>query len=314
MSKTILVCGGAGFIGAHFIDFVLTYRPSWKVLNYDLLTYAAPKDAPLKHLHNPRYSFVIGDICDKEKLAALVERYAVDYIVNFAAETHVCNSISDPAPFVRTNVTGVATLLDLMRTYPIERMLQVSTDEVLGELEEGAAPWKEDAPLDPRNPYSATKASAETLVRSAVHTYGLDCVITRCTNNYGPRQFPEKLVPAVVTTASKNRRVPMFGDGSSKRDWLHVSDHAEGICKALEQGRKGETYHFSAYNEKTTKEVISDILEILRKSDRLIDAKAPRSGEDKRYSLDHTKAAEELEWKPRISYSAGLKATVLSYL
>lgn len=315
-----LVTGGAGFIGSNFIKLLLAERPEAYVVNLDALTYAGHLESLADISDDPRYSFLHGDICDAELVDAAME--GVDVVFNLAAESHVDRSIVEATPFVRTNVLGTATLLAAACACGVSRFVQVSTDEVYGEL-----PWRdpavadplatkftEEAPLAPRSPYSATKAAADHLAIAYQRTHGLDVVITRCSNNYGPYQFPEKLIPVMITCALADETLPVYGDGLHVRDWIHVRDHCRGLLSAAEQGESGDVYNFGGDSELTNLNVVREILGILGKSESLIAHVSDRPGHDRRYALDSSRANSQLSWAPRISFEEGLRDTVDWYL
>ncbi len=307
----LLVTGGLGFIGSNFIRLVLAERPAWSVVNLDLVTYAG-NPANLEGIkEGPTYRFVKGDIAEAADVRRAVD--GCEAIVNFAAETHVDRSILSAAPFVRTNVLGTQVLLDALRERTRCRFVHVSTDEVYGALEPGTPPLTESAPLDPTSPYAASKAAADHLVLAAVRTHGTDAVVTRCTNNYGPYQFPEKLIPLMVTNAIEGKPLPVYGDGMQVRDWIHVEDHARGVLAALESGKAGEVYNFGSHGEKANIEVVKRIIALLGVSPGLLAHVTDRPAHDRRYALDPTKAERALGWKPGRSFEDGLADTVRWY-
>ncbi len=309
---TVFVTGGAGFIGSAFIHLVLRDNPEVRVINFDALTYAGNLEN-LKGLDAVRHSFVKGNICDKEAvLAALPD--GVDAIFNFAAESHVDRSITSAGEFVTTNVFGTQVLLDCARARGVRRFVQVSTDEVMGSLpEDGEAFFTEDSPLEPNSPYAASKAAAEHFVRAARETFGLDTVITRCGNNYGPRQFPEKLIPLMIANAFRDEPLPVYGDGLNVRDWIFVDDHARAVWLAYVNGRPGAHYNIGARNERRNIEVVKSILDILGKPHSLIKFVADRLGHDRRYAIDAARAERELGWQPQTTWEDGLRETIEWY-
>lgn len=309
----IVVTGGCGFIGSNFIRMMLENDPGLKVINIDKLTYAG-NPANLQDLEgNPRYVFAKGDICDREFVESILSQPEIDAVVNFAAESHVDRSILDSTPFITTNVNGTLNLLDAARTYEIPRYVQVSTDEVYGSLgDEGF--FTEETPLAPNSPYSASKASADMLVRSYVHTFNFPAVITRCSNNYGPYQFPEKLLPLFISNARNDQSLPVYGNGENVRDWIHVLDHCRGIEAALRQGRVGEVYNFGGRTEMTNIALTKLLLKLLGKPESLIRYVADRPGHDLRYAIDCAKAETELGWAPQVSFEEGLQGTIDWYL
>ncbi|GLX66016.1 dTDP-glucose 4,6-dehydratase [Paenibacillus glycanilyticus] len=308
----MLITGGAGFIGSNFVHYMLSRYPDYKLINVDALTYAGNPDN-LKQVENhPNYSFVQADIADQAALTPLFEA-GVDAVINFAAESHVDRSIVQPDLFVRTNVVGTQTLLELSRIYQVAKYVQVSTDEVYGTLgAEGL--FTEETPLAPNSPYSASKAGADLLVRAYHETYGLPAVITRCSNNYGPYQFPEKLIPLMIKNALEDKPLPVYGDGLQVRDWLYVEDHCKAIDLVLHQGRVGEVYNIGGSNERTNLHVVRTILQELGKPETLIRHVVDRLGHDRRYAIDADKIKRELGWVPDHSYEEGIKATIAWYL
>ena len=306
----IFVTGGAGFIGANFIRHVLSLDAGHQVLNYDKLTYAGNL-ANLQHVAgHPCYRFVRGDICDPRTVWESMQ--GCDAAVHFAAESHVDRSIYEPAPVVQANVIGTLVLLQVARELRIQKFLHVSTDEVYGDLPPGERAT-EDSPLRPNSPYSASKASADMLVRAFVRTYRFPAVITRSSNNYGPYQFPEKFLPLMICNALDNEPVPVYGDGLPQRDWIHVDDHCRGVLAALERGRVGEVYNLGGGNVETNLMMVRRVLKVLNKPESLIAHVADRPGHDRRYALDCSKAAEELEWRPEITLEDGIRGTVNWY-
>lgn len=332
--KTILVTGGAGFIGSNFIPYFLETHTEYHLVNLDLLTYAGNLDNLKEVENNPRYTFVKGDICDKSMVEELFQKYHFVGVVHFAAESHVDNSISGPEAFIRTNINGTFTLLDVARKNwikaPFEplvgkennRFLHVSTDEVYGSLGETGL-FTESTPYAPNSPYSASKAGSDLLVRSYFHTYGLNVVTTNCSNNYGPKQHKEKLIPTIIRKALAGEPIPIYGDGKNIRDWLYVLDHAKGIDLALHKGRTGETYNIGGRNERVNNQIANTICELLDvrrpKSDgasykaQLTFVK-DRAGHDKRYAIDASKIELELGWKAEENFESGIKKTIDWYL
>jgi dTDP-glucose 4,6-dehydratase len=333
MPPTVLVTGGAGFIGSNFIHYLLRSDAGVNVINLDRLTYAG-RPENLQDLPDPsRHTFVEGDICDRPLVDRLMSEYQVDTIVHFAAETHVDRSILGPEVFVRTNILGTFTLLEAARqAWLVQKTVQttapfrfhhVSTDEVFGSLAPGAPAWREDTPYDPRSPYSASKASSDHLVRAYFHTYGLPATITNCSNNYGPRQFPEKLIPLMIFNALEGRPLPVYGDGQQVRDWLYVEDHCEAIWQIVTRGQTGETYNIGGGNQPanlTIVETLCEILDELRSDSphaphkNLIRFVADRPGHDRRYAMDIARISTELGWQPRESLTTGLLKTTRWYL
>ncbi len=307
----LLVTGGCGFIGSNFVRLILAERPDWRVTNVDKLTYAG-NPANLADVEaNPNYRFVKADIVDK---AAMTDVFSTkpDAVVHFAAESHVDRSITGPEIFVITNVLGTQNLLELARQGGVGRFLHVSTDEVYGSLGPTGL-FTETTPYAPNSPYSASKAGSDMLVRSYHHTFGLDTVITNCSNNYGPYQYPEKLIPLLITNLVDGLRIPIYGDGLNVRDWLHVEDHCRGILLALEKGKAGETYNIGGRNERTNIEIAKAILGLMGKDESSIRYVEDRLGHDKRYAIDADKIRSELGWEARHTFDTGLPATVVWY-
>lgn len=309
--KTLLVTGGAGFIGSNFIHYVLNKYPNAKIINLDLLTYAGNLENLAEVESHPGYTFVQGDIADSEVVNKLVPQ--VDYIVNFAAESHVDRSIEDPTIFIRTNIMGTQVLLDAAKKYGVKRYLQISTDEVYGSLGPKGY-FTEETPLAPNSPYSASKAGADLLVRAYHETYGLPTLVTRCSNNYGPYQFPEKLIPFFIKRLLQGKKVPVYGDGLNVRDWLYVEDHCSAIEAVLLKGRVGQVYNVGGNNEKTNIEITRLILEALDMPETMIQYVDDRPGHDRRYAIDATKIQKELGWTPKTTFEEGIKKTIDWYL
>jgi dTDP-glucose 4,6-dehydratase len=308
----ILVTGGAGFIGSNFVRLVLSDRPAATVTNLDLLTYAGNLRSIEDLLDHPRHRFVRGDIADAAALRQVLdERF--DLAVHFAAESHVDRSILNAGDFVRTNVLGTQNLLDLARERSFGRFLHVSTDEVYGALGPDGL-FTEDSPLRPSSPYAASKAASDLLVLAAVHTHGLDAVVTRSSNNYGPFQFPEKLIPLMILRALENRELPVYGDGLQIRDWIHVEDHCRALLAVAERGRAGRVYNVGAAGERTNLDVVHRILGLLGRPRSLVRSVTDRPGHDRRYALDATRLRSELGWAPRHDFESGLAATVAWYV
>ena len=311
MSKKILVTGGAGFIGSNFIHCILGQHHDWQVINLDKLTYAGNLENLKDIEDNPRYSFVKGDIADRELINNLLQD-KIDVIVNFAAESHVDRSILDASPFIETNVKGTQVLLEGARKYQVERFIQVSTDEVYGSIETGK--FTEESPLSPNSPYAATKAAADLLCQAYWKTYRLPVIITRCSNNLGPFQFPEKLVPLAITNALQHKPIPIYGDGLNIRDWIYVVDHCRALDLVIQKGQPGEIYNIGANNEKRNVELIHKLLNIMGKSQKLATFVADRPGHDRRYALDTAKINQKLGWEPLHSFEQALAATVDWYV
>jgi dTDP-glucose 4,6-dehydratase len=308
----ILVTGGCGFIGSNFIRYALK-NSDYEIVNLDKLTYAGNLKNLVDVQNDPRYKFYKGDICNFELVSFIIEKENVDSIINFAAESHVDRSILSSQEFIRTNVTGTNVLLEVTRLYQLKKFLQISTDEVYGSLgPEGK--FTEETPLSPNSPYSASKASADLLVKAFHHTYGVPALITRCSNNYGPYQFPEKLIPLMIINALNNKPLPVYGDGMNVRDWIYVEDHCEAILKVFEKGRIGEVYNIGAENEKPNIEIVKLILKELRKDESLITYVKDRPGHDRRYAIDATKIKTELGWKPSHTFETAIKETINWYI
>lgn len=307
----VLVTGGAGFIGSCFIRHVLKKHPDYKVFNLDALTYCGNIENLDDIKTNPNYQFIKGNICDRALVFDIVSD--MDFIVNFAAESHVDNSIRHPEIFIETNVQGTLTLLQAAREFKIERFLQVSTDEVYGTLGKTGY-FYESTPLAPNSPYSASKASADMLVRAYNKTYNLATLNTRCSNNYGPYQYPEKLIPFFISKLLKGEKVPVYGDGLNVRDWLYVYDHAEAIDTVLNKGKIGEIYNIGGHNEKTNLEITHLILEAMGKDESSIQYVEDRLGHDRRYAISNDKITAELGWSPSVTFEEGIKLTIDWYL
>lgn len=308
---TILVTGGAGFIGNCFIRHMLQKYSNYKIINLDALTYAGNLENLYDVKDNPNYEFVNGDICDKDLVTQIVS--GVDMIVNFAAETHVDRSITGPEIFIETNVKGTMTLLQAAKEFNIERYLQVSTDEVYGTLGDTGY-FTETTPLAPNSPYSASKAGADMLVRAYYETYKVPTLITRCSNNYGPYQYPEKLIPFFISRLLRGEKVPVYGDGLNVRDWLYVYDHCAAIDAVLHKGHVGEVYNIGGHNEKTNLEITHLILDAMNKDESSIEYVRDRLGHDRRYAISNDKITSELGWKPSVTFEEGILLTIDWYL
>ncbi len=307
----LLVTGGAGFIGSCFVRHILNKYNDYKVINLDALTYAGNIDNLDDIKDNPNYKFVHGNICDKKLVAELVSQ--VDTVINFAAESHVDRSITGPEIFIETNVKGTLNLLQASKEAKIERFLQVSTDEVYGTLGKDGY-FYETTPLAPNSPYSASKASADLLVRAYYETYKMPVLNTRCSNNYGPYQYPEKLIPFFISKLLKNEKVPVYGDGLNVRDWLYVYDHCSAIDTVLHKGKIGEVYNIGGHNEKTNLEITKIILNAMGKDENSIEYVQDRLGHDRRYAIDNHKIQTELGWEPSLTFEEGIKLTIDWYL
>lgn len=324
--KNILVTGGAGFIGSNFIRYMLSEH-DYNIINLDLLTYAGNLENLQGLERNKRYTFIKGDIRDRKEIEKIFKTYKIDTVVNFAAESHVDRSIEEPELFITTNILGTQILLDIAKQYwkvipnnkyskefrDGTRFLQVSTDEVYGTLGEGGL-FTEGTPLAPNSPYSASKASADMMVRAYYETYGMPVSITRCSNNYGPYQFPEKLIPLMINNCLNNYPLPVYGDGMQVRDWLHVEDHCRAIDVVLHKGKIGEVYNIGGNNEKANIEIVKLIIKSLGKEESLIQYVADRPGHDRRYAIDNSKITKELGWAPKYTFDEGIKETIEWYL
>lgn len=312
--KKLLVTGGAGFIGGNFVQYMVDKYPHYDIYNLDLLTYAGDLTKHRDIETEGNYHFVKADIADRDTIIPLFENEKFDYVIHFAAESHVDRSITDPGVFVRTNVLGTQVLLDAAKLIGVNKFVHVSTDEVYGELDfEPTSFFTEETSLQPNSPYSASKASSDLLVRAYHETYGLPVNITRCSNNYGPYHFPEKLIPLTISRVLNNQKVPVYGDGKNIRDWLHVLDHCAAIDLVLHEGGNGEVYNVGGHNERTNLEVVKTIISTLGSSESLIEFVKDRLGHDKRYAIDPTKL-EQLGWKPTYTFETGIAHTIQWYL
>jgi len=325
--KTILVTGGAGFIGSNFVKLMLEKHPEYKIINIDALTYAGNLENLKDIDSNPNYEFIKVDIRDREKIEEIFKNDEITSVVNFAAESHVDRSIEEPEVFLTTNIIGTQVLLDTAKKYwkvnptdkyckeykPEVKFLQVSTDEVYGALGETGM-FIETMPLMPNSPYSASKASADMIVRAYNETFGMPVNITRCSNNYGPYQFPEKLIPLMINNCLKEKELPVYGDGMQVRDWLHVSDHCSAIDTVLHKGKDGEVYNIGGNNEKANIEIVKLIIGTLGKTEDLIKYVKDRPGHDRRYAIDNTKITTEFGWEPAYTFEQGMKETIQWYL
>ena len=313
---TIIVTGGAGFIGSNFIHYLLTAHPQDRIVCVDKLTYAGNLSTLGSVLQAPGFRFVKADICDREAMMALFEEEKPDAVVNFAAETHVDRSIEDPGVFLRTNILGTQTLMDACRAFRVARFHQVSTDEVYGDLplDRPDLLFTEETPIRASSPYAASKASADLLVQAYHRTYGLPVTISRCSNNYGPYQFPEKMIPLMIANALADKPLPVYGTGENVRDWLHVEDHCRAIDLILRRGRVGETYNVGGHNELRNIDVVRLILQAVGKPESLITFVADRKGHDLRYAIDPTKIRRDLGWEPEMAFRDGIARTIRWYL
>jgi dTDP-glucose 4,6-dehydratase len=313
--KNILVTGGAGFIGSNFVRLLLAKRLTYKVINYDKLTYAGNLENLANVQSKPNYAFVKGDICDAKALDETFKAHQIDAVVNFAAESHVDRSITGARVFVETNVLGTQTLLEVAKANGVEKFLQVSTDEVYGTLpDDPNVKFTEQTPLAPNSPYSASKAGADMLARAYFETFKMPVLITRCSNNYGPYHFPEKLIPLMIANALTNKPLPVYGDGLNVRDWLYVEDHCRAIDAVLHKGKVGEVYNVGGNSEKANIDVVKFVLKQLGKPESLITYVKDRPGHDRRYAIDSTKLQTELGWKPLDTFESGMAKTVQWYL
>jgi dTDP-glucose 4,6-dehydratase len=307
----LLVTGGAGFIGSNFIRHMLDVHPDLEIINYDILTYAGNLNNLKGIDEQPRYAFVKGDICDENLVNATLKKFPVDAIVHFAAESHVDRSITDPSAFVKTNVLGTHTLLEAAKKQSVPKFFHISTDETYGSIREGS--FTETDILSPSSPYSASKAGSDLLALSYFTTYHLPVIVTRCTNNFGPYQFPEKLIPLFITNLLEGKKIPVYGTGKNVRDWIHVNDHCRAVEFLLDNGVPGEVYNIGGGHEKTNLEITDKILGLLGKDESVIEYVTDRPGHDFRYSLDSSKL-RKMGWKPRYSFDEALEETVTWYL
>jgi dTDP-glucose 4,6-dehydratase len=311
--RRLLVTGGAGFIGSNFVRMALSEHPDCFIVNLDKLTYAGNLENLAGFENHPNHKFIKGDICDGALVEKIVGEYKIDVIINFAAESHVDRSITGPKIFIETNVTGTLTLLEVAHNKKLERFIQISTDEVYGELG-STGKFTEDTPLAPNSPYSASKAAADHLVKAFGHTWGLKYNITRCSNNYGPYQFPEKMIPLMINNSLNNKDLPVYGNGLYVRDWLYVYDHCTAVWKVLTEAPPQQIYNIGGCNEKTNMEVIELILKRLKKPKSLIKHVKDRPGHDRRYAIEAKKIMTELRWQPSVSFEEGIKKTIDWYL
>ncbi|NMO96718.1 dTDP-glucose 4,6-dehydratase [Paenibacillus lemnae] len=308
----LLVTGGAGFIGSNFVHYMLKHHPGYEIINMDVLTYAGNLENLKSIEQHPGYTFVQGDIADHDAVDRVFKQ-GIDVVVNFAAESHVDRSIMEPEIFVNTNVMGTQVLLNAAKKYGVAKFVQVSTDEVYGSLGETGL-FTESTPLSPNSPYSASKAGGDLLVRAYHETFNLPVNITRCSNNYGPYQFPEKLIPLIISRALSNQSLPLYGDGLNIRDWLYVEDHCSAIDLVIHEGVNGEVYNIGGNNERTNFHIVKRILQELGKPESLIAYVKDRPGHDRRYGIDPSKIKKELGWKPKYNFETGIKETVQWYL
>lgn len=311
--KNVLITGGAGFIGSNFINYILSRKDDWQIVNLDKLTYAGNLENLKSVERNKNYHFFKGDITNRELIDYLFKKYSIKYVINFAAESHVDRSILGSEIFYRTNVIGTNVLLEASRRYNIEKFIQISTDEVYGSLSEEGY-FTEETPLSPNSPYSSSKAAADLMALAFHHTYNLPVVITRCSNNYGPYQFPEKLIPLMIINCLNNKKLPVYGDGLNVRDWIYVIDHCKAIELVFEKGKAGEVYNIGASCEMKNIDIVKLILKKLNKSDDLIEFVKDRPGHDRRYAIDSTKIQNELGWKPEFNFESALDYTIEWYI
>lgn len=316
MKMKVIVTGGAGFIGSNFVYHMLSKHPDYKIICLDALTYAGNLHTLENAMKNPNFRFVKGDISDRECVYKLFEEEKPDIVVNFAAESHVDRSIENPGIFLNTNIIGTQVMMDACRKYGIKRYHQVSTDEVYGDLplDRPELMFTEDTPIHTSSPYSASKASADLLVMAYHRTFGLPVTISRCSNNYGPYHFPEKLIPLIITRALDDKSLPVYGTGANVRDWLYVGDHCSAIDLVIHKGREGEIYNIGGHNERTNLEVVKAVLHELNKPESLITYVTDRPGHDRRYAINPEKIERELGWNPTYNFEQGIKVTVKWYL
>ncbi len=310
---TVLLTGGAGFIGSNFVRYMIQKYPDYRILNVDKLTYAGNLENLADVEHHPNYRFEKCDISDAASMDEILREHSADAIVNLAAESHVDRSILDATDFIQTNVVGTCVLLELAKRYDIRKFIHVSTDEVYGSLGPQGR-FIEETPLHPNSPYAASKASADLLVLAYYHTFGVPVVITRCSNNYGPYQFPEKLIPLMIANALEGKPLPVYGDGKNVRDWLHVMDHCAALDLVVHHGKPGSIYNIGGFGERMNLDVVKLILKHLNKSESLISFVKDRPGHDRRYAMDSTKIQRELGWRPRYSFEQGLAEAIDWYL
>ncbi|ANN35064.1 dTDP-glucose 4,6-dehydratase [Bacillus cereus] len=309
----VLVTGGAGFIGSNFVRYMVKKYPEYNIVNLDSLTYAGNLENLKDIEESSNYKFIKGDIADRQFINQLFKEEKFDYVLNFAAESHVDRSITNPDIFIQTNIQGTQVLLDAAKNAEVKKYLQVSTDEVYGTLGETGY-FTEETPLASNSPYSSSKAGADLLVRAYHETFGLPVNITRCSNNYGPFHFPEKLIPLMIINALNDKQLPVYGDGLNVRDWLHVEDHCQAIDLVLHKGKNGEVYNVGGNNERTNIEIVKTILKALGKPESLIKYVTDRPGHDRRYAIDATKLREELGWSPKYNFDTGIEQTIKWYL
>ena len=311
--KNILVTGGAGFIGSNFINYMLNHRDDFNIVNLDKLTYAGNLANLTNVVNHKNYTFVKGDICNTDLVDYIFNKYNIEYVINFAAESHVDRSILGSEIFFKSNVLGTNTLLEAAKRYRIKKFVQISTDEVYGSLGP-AGKFTEQTPLSPNSPYSSSKASADMMALAFYHTYDVPVVITRCSNNYGPYQFPEKLIPLMIINSMNNKKLPVYGDGLNVRDWVYVLDHNRAVEQVLESGKLGEVYNIGANREMKNIDIVKLILSQLNKSEDLIEYVKDRPGHDRRYAIDSSKIQNELGWKPKYAFEEAISQTINWYI
>jgi dTDP-glucose 4,6-dehydratase len=314
MMRKILITGGLGFIGSNFIHYIMKEVSDIKIINLDAITYAGNLENVKKIESDERYTFVKGNICNYELVDDVIKKYQVDNIINFAAESHVDRSISNPDIFIETNIKGTMTLLNAAKANSIEKFVQISTDEVYGSLNFQDPAFNENNPIKPRSPYASSKASADLLALSYHHTYNFPVVLTRCSNNYGPYQFPEKLIPLMIRNIQLDKKLPVYGDGKNIRDWIHVNDHCRGIYATLVKGKIGEAYNFGGNAEMSNIDLVKLLLKELGKGEDLITFVKDRPGHDLRYAMNYSKSEKELGWSPKYDFNNGIKETIDWYL
>jgi dTDP-glucose 4,6-dehydratase len=311
--KTLLVTGGCGFIGSNFIHYMLKQYPTYRIINLDKLTYCGNLDNLCEVVGQPNFAFVKGDIADREKVREVLHDEGIDCIVNFAAESHVDRSIEDPDLFLRTNVLGTQVLLEGARETHVPLFIQISTDEVYGSLGP-TGEFTEVTSLKPNSPYAASKTAADLMVRAYIKTYGINAIVTRCSNNYGPYQFPEKLLPLMISNAMEDRELPVYGDGLNVRDWIYVEDHCQAIDVIMHRGTSGEIYNIGGASERTNLEVVGTILKVLGKPESLVRFVKDRPGHDRRYAMNFSKLRKKLGWEPKVTFEEGIKKTITWYV
>lgn len=308
---TILITGAAGFMGSHFVQYVLENYPTYRIVALDKLTYAGNLDNLKEVMLNPRFTFVHGDIADSGTLQKVFAEHPIEAVINYAAETHVDRSVMDPTAFIKTNVFGVYHLLEAVRQFGVKRMVQISTDEVFGSVHDGA--FREDSAFAPNSPYAAAKAGGDLLCHSYVVTHKVPVIVTHSCNVYGPRQYPEKLIPLFITNLLENKKVPLYGDGLNVREWIYVLDHCRAIDTIVHDGILGEVYNIGTGEEKTNREVTSAVLSAMGKGEEMIDYVQDRPGHDRRYAIDHAKIAAKLGWKAETRFAEGMQMTIEWY-